>query len=62
MLIFNRWHHQIFSSTDQIEGWDGTFKGEIVKNDSYIYVINYTTYDNRKYTKTGFVNVIREDY
>lgn len=62
MMIFNRWQHQIFSSNDQQTGWDGMYRGEIVKNDSYIYVINYTTYDGRKHTKTGYVAVIREDY
>ncbi len=62
MLIFDRWQHQIFSSTDQQKGWDGTYRGKIVKNDSYIYVINYKTYDGKKHTKTGFVAVVREDY
>jgi gliding motility-associated-like protein len=62
MLIFDRWQHQIFTSKDQLKGWDGTFRGEIVKNDSYIYVINYKTYDGKKHTKTGFVAVVREDY
>jgi gliding motility-associated-like protein len=61
MLIFDRWQHQIFSSTDQLKGWDGTYRGQIVKNDSYIYVINYKTYDGKKHTKTGFVDVVRSD-
>jgi gliding motility-associated-like protein len=62
MLIFDRWQHQIFSSTDQLKGWDGTYRGEIVKNDSYVYVINYKTYNGKKHTKTGYVIVVREDY
>ncbi len=62
MMIFDRWQHQIFSSTDQMKGWDGVYKGQIVKNDSYIYVINYKTYDGKKHTKTGYVLVVREDY
>jgi gliding motility-associated-like protein len=62
MSIYNRWNQKIFNSNDQKSGWDGVFKGEIVKNDSYLYIINYTTYDNKKRQKTGYVVVLKEDY
>ncbi|MBK7817822.1 MAG: gliding motility-associated C-terminal domain-containing protein [Sphingobacteriaceae bacterium] len=62
MNIYDRWHKKIFSSNDQLTGWDGMYRGEIVKNDSYLYIINYTTYDNKKRSKTGYVIVVREDY
>ncbi len=62
MIIIDRWEHRIFTTTDQKTGWDGTYRGEIVKNESYTYVINYTTYDNKKHSKTGYVIVVREDY
>ena len=62
MNIYNRWNQKIFVSNDQLTGWDGTFKGELVKNDSYLYIINYTTYDNKKRQKIGYVVVLKEDY
>lgn len=62
MSIYNRWNQKIFNSNDQKSGWDGVFKGEIVKNDSYLYIINYTTYDNKKRQKTGYVIVVKDDY
>ena len=62
MSIYDRWHKKIFTTNDQLTGWDGMYRGEIVKNDSYLYIINYTTYDNKKRSKTGYVIVVREDY
>jgi len=62
MSIYNRWNQKIFNSNDQKAGWDGEFKGELVKNDSYLYIINYTTYDNKKRQKIGYVVILKEDY
>lgn len=35
--IFNRWGELMFETTDQDEGWDGTFKGEKQDPDVFVY-------------------------
>lgn len=60
MRIFNRWGELIFETTDPNDGWDGTCNGSRVQEDTYVYVIEYSTTcsgDGQK--RTGHVNVIR---
>jgi len=42
LLIFDRWGEIIFSTTDKNEGWDGSYIGEMVPNDIFIWKIRYT--------------------
>jgi len=42
MKIYNRWGEQIFSSTDILKGWDGTFQNIPCISDTYVWQINYT--------------------
>ncbi|MBX3165014.1 MAG: gliding motility-associated C-terminal domain-containing protein [Bacteroidetes bacterium] len=37
--IFNRWGAKIFETTDVNQGWDGTYRGEPAKADSYVWKI-----------------------
>ncbi len=37
--IFDRWGKQLFYTTDINVGWDGTYKGKLVKQDVYVYSI-----------------------
>lgn len=60
LLIFNRWGEIIFESNDYKYGWDGTNKkGELCKNDTYVYriVINYTLDGPKEIF--GHVNLLR---
>jgi gliding motility-associated-like protein len=41
MRIFDRWGKQLFYTIDINQGWDGTFNGQLVKPDSYVYVIKF---------------------
>jgi len=42
MKIYNRWGEQIFSTTDILKGWDGTFQNIPCISDTYVWQINYT--------------------
>lgn len=42
MYIFNRWGEQLFYSNDIKKGWDGTYKGELSKTDTYVWKIFFT--------------------
>ena len=41
MRIYDRWGKQLFYTIDINQGWDGTFNGQLVKSDSYVYVIKF---------------------
>jgi len=57
------WHVKIYNRNgiliyDGIDGWDGTFNGKPVSNNTYFYVL-YISGDKGIKTRTGFVTVIR---
>lgn len=41
LKIFSRWGELIFESDDISEGWDGTYKGRLVQQDLYCWIIDY---------------------
>ncbi|HIP37257.1 MAG TPA: T9SS type B sorting domain-containing protein [Crocinitomix sp.] len=41
-MIFDRWGELVFESNDQNIGWDGTFKGEPLDPDVYVYHLKVT--------------------
>ena len=41
MRIFDRWGEQLFYTQNINQGWDGTFNGQLVKQDSYVYVMKF---------------------
>ena len=60
--LYNRWGERIYSSEEQLTGWDGTFKGVASPGGVYFYHIVYTGYLNhvlRKRTVSGVVNLLR---
>ena len=62
MYVFNRWGQQIFDSEDISKGWDGTFNGNPVPQDTYVYRVDYQLYDYtqlHKHSKVGTVTLIR---
>ena len=42
MSIFNRWGELIFETNTLEPGWDGTFKGTICAEDTYIFIATYS--------------------
>ncbi len=59
MNIFDRWGTKLFTSKDQTQGWDGTYKGVLSKQDAYTYLIIYTALDGKKVEKTGHVTLLK---
>lgn len=58
-MIFNRWGELIFESYDDLFGWDGTYKGDICKNDVYVYKVEWKDSYGRKNYKAGHVSLLR---
>jgi gliding motility-associated-like protein len=59
IYVFNRWGQQLFFTNDAKKGWDGTFNGAQSPQDVYIYQINATSYNGKKYTYSGSVTLLR---
>ena len=57
--IFNRWGKRVFTSTNQSDGWDGTFKGQKENNGVFAYSLVYTTPDGTQHSTKGNITLIR---
>lgn len=59
VVIFNRWGEKVFESDDVDFAWDGTFKGEAVQDNVYVYKIKYVTTSRIEDTLIGHVVLIK---
>jgi gliding motility-associated-like protein len=59
LKIFNRWGQSIFESHDVRQSWDGTYKGQKLKSDSYVWMCSYQFFGEEKKLKRGTVTLIR---
>ena len=60
LQIFNRWGEIVFESRDPSVGWDGQYAGRLIKQDVYLWQIDFEeTMDDKVHTHTGTVNVLR---
>ncbi len=57
--IYNPWGNKIFETTDVNTGWDGTYKGIKQPVGTYVWTVKATTIDNKEYSKSGDVTLIR---
>lgn len=58
-MVFNRWGEKVFETTDQSQGWDGTYKGEPMNTAVFVFRLEGKTYDGKAYTMKGNVTLIR---
>ena len=58
-FVFNRWGELIFESYNPAIGWDGTYNGELVNIDAYVYLIRTWDNDNQPHEYMGHVTVVR---
>ena len=57
--IYNRWGQQVFISSNQANGWDGTFKGSLQPMDVYTYSLDVEFSDGKKIKKAGDISLLR---
>jgi gliding motility-associated-like protein len=57
--VFDRWGELVFETNDQAVGWDGTFKGELVDPDVYVYHLTAICFDGQETLIKGNVTVLR---
>lgn len=56
--IFNRHGEQLFHFTDPLLGWDGKYRGKVVKPGVYFYVIDAKGADGKHYKLSGDINIL----
>lgn len=59
LKVFNRWGEQVFETSDQDIGWDGTYKGKPQEMDAYGYVLVVEFFDGTSTKKQGNVTLLR---
>ena len=60
LIIFNRWGEVVFETRDVYEGWDGTYKGQPVKDGTYVWKLEFLeTMSDKRHSYHGHVNVLR---
>jgi len=58
-FVFDRWGEVIYEGHDISDGWDGYFKGEICKTDTYVWKIKLKGIDGVRRDYIGHVNLLR---
>ncbi|MBK9287199.1 MAG: PKD domain-containing protein [Flavobacteriales bacterium] len=61
LMIFDRWGEQLYQTTSLLRPWDGTYNGQPVKQDVYVYVLKYNAVCKQSEftTARGHVSVLR---
>lgn len=57
--IYDRWGEKVFESTDPMNGWDGTFMGEMLEPAVYDYYIEIRCYNQLQFFKKGNITLLR---
>ncbi|MBT8189736.1 MAG: gliding motility-associated C-terminal domain-containing protein, partial [Bacteroidia bacterium] len=57
--IVDRWGNEVFRTTDQNVGWDGTYKGEECSPDAYAYYLMVVCIGGDDYFTQGNVSIIK---
>jgi gliding motility-associated-like protein len=57
--IYSRWGEKLYESENINEKWYPTYKNDDVMMGTYVYIITYTDFENKVYTKTGTINLLR---
>lgn len=60
MKIFNRWGEMIFSTTDLLKGWDGTFNGKAQPEGTYTFTATLRDKIGRTFKRDGAVMLLRK--
>ncbi|MEZ4889890.1 MAG: gliding motility-associated C-terminal domain-containing protein [Crocinitomicaceae bacterium] len=60
LTVYNRWGETVWQSNDASIAWDGTYKGQVVQEGTYTWVIIAKDRINDNHYKwTGTVNVLK---
>ncbi len=58
--IYDRWGERIFESADQTQRWDATYRGNIVQDGTYVWVLYFKNKQKGKVERIeGHINVLK---
>jgi gliding motility-associated-like protein len=55
--VYSRWGEKLFYTRDVNKGWDGKHKGKPMKQDMYVYIVKYSSYDGDVKEKSGYIYI-----
>ena len=58
-MVYDRWGEKVFETSNKSQGWDGTYKGEILNPAVFVYYLEAVCADDTKIVKKGNVTLIR---
>lgn len=58
-IVYDRWGEKVFESTDKLNGWDGTFRGEKMDEAVFKYYLVGKYTDGSRFELKGDVTLIR---
>jgi len=59
LVVYDRWGEEVFTSMDQDEEWDGTFRNKELEPDVYGYYLLAVCTNGFEYTKQGNVTIVK---
>ena len=59
LMIYSRWGEEVFRTTDPYQGWDGTFKSELLAPDVYGYYLRTICPNGEEFLQKGNVTLLR---
>ena len=59
ILLYNRRGAQVYESDDINFSWDGTYKGQLLPQGAYVYIIRYRDTHGEQHLQKGTVTIIR---
>lgn len=58
-IIFNRWGEIVFQSNNVLEGWDGSYNGELLPSGVYVWRADFRDLNGKAYRREGQTNILR---
>jgi len=58
-IVYNRWGETVFSTQNQNQGWDGTYKGKPLEPGVYVYFLKATMQNNEFIERSGNFTLVR---
>lgn len=59
LRVFTRWGQLVFQTTNQLQGWDGTFHNEPLPSGTYVFYLEMEGFTGKRITEKGTFLLIR---
>lgn len=60
MKIYNRWGELMFTSNDPLIGWDGSSRGNVMPEGTYVFFAKITDLAGRTFERTGSILLLKK--